>query len=40
MSDYFDSFDCQIQCEEMYNENEYVSDEELATLIESSPDEW
>ena len=38
MSDYFDSFDCQIQCEEFYNETEYVSDEEIAAMLAELPD--
>ena len=46
MSDYFDSFDCQVQCEEVYwvdpcvmapGEEKKVSDEELAVLINSLP---
>ena len=46
MGDYFDSFDCQVQCEEVYcvdpcamalGEEEEVSDEELAALINSLP---
>ena len=44
MGGYFDSFDCQIQCEEVYvDEGMYElevipSDEELAALIDSIED--
>ena len=35
MSDYFDSFDCQIQCEEFYDDfetiNEFSDNEECVT---------
>ena len=46
MGDYFDSFDCQVQCEEIYwidscaidfDEEEEISDKELAILINSLP---
>lgn len=50
MNDYFDSFDCQVQSEEMHwvdpciltdeeRAAEEVSDEELKELIDSLPDD-
>lgn len=46
MNGYWDSFDCQIQCEEVYwqdscimiDGDDEVSDEELMALIESMPE--